>query len=381
MFDISNNPRIVSVASCFPPYYYSQQELTNALIERLPLSPQKAARLKQFHENVEVQGRYLALPREEYDNLSGFAARNDAWIDSALKLGQDTLATVMEKGQISPKDVSLLATTTITGIAVPSLEARLMNKITFPKDMKRMPFFGYGCLGGAAGIARLADYLVGHPTETALLLAIELCSLTIQHDDTSVANLVASGLFGDGAAAVLLAGSEHPLAQQNNPKIIATRSVFFPDSEHIMGWDVKDTGFKVVLSADVSEVAGSLLVPELETFLGERNLNLTDIQHWIVHPGGPKVIHAVEESLKLKPDALQISRESLSRVGNISSASVLLILEETLARFHPDPGTYGVLMAMGPAFSAELVLLQWLAEKSLWLPSPSWRCSASWSFR
>lgn len=359
MFDTSNDPRIVSVASCFPPYYYKQAELTNALIERLPLSPQKSERLKQFHENVGVQGRYLALPKESYDNLSGFAARNNAWIDAALILGQDTLASVMEKGRIQPKDVSVLATTTITGVAVPSLEARLMNKIAFPKDIKRMPFFGYGCMGGAAGVARLADYLVGHPDETALLLAIELCSLTIQHDDTSVANLVASGLFGDGAAAVLLAGSEHPLAQQNGPKIIATQSVFFPDSEYIMGWDVKDTGFKVVLSADVSEVAGSKLRPELETFLGEQDLELADIQHWIVHPGGPKVIHAVEESLNLKPDALQISRESLSRVGNISSASVLLILEETLARFHPEPGSFGVLMAMGPAFSAELVLLQW----------------------
>lgn len=359
MYKKENRPQITAVASCFPPYYYQQEEITRALLESLSLSPQNAARLRQFHQNVGVQGRYLALPLDAYDDLSGFAGRNEVWIDTALKLGEDTVSSVMKKGGIVPQDIAVLATTTITGIAVPSIEARLMNRLPFSIHTKRMPFFGYGCMGGAAGIARLADYLAGNPRETALILSVELCSLTLQHDDVSAANLVASGLFGDGAAAVLLAGSDHPLAQPHQPKILATRSVFFPDSEYVMGWDIKDTGFKVVLSSDVAEVAAVRLKPEVNAFLDEFHLAIPDIQHWIVHPGGPKVIRAVEEGLSLKPGALQLSWESLARVGNISSASVLLVLEETLVRFQPDPGTYALLMSMGPAFSAELVLLQW----------------------
>jgi len=222
-----------------------------------------------------------------------------------------------------------------------------------------MPLFGLGCLGGAAGVARVADYLQGHPDEAAILLSIELCSLTIQHEDLSVANIISSGLFGDGAAAVLMAGPDHPAARPGQPRVIDTKSIFFPDTEHIMGWDVRDTGFKVLLSADVSEVAQSYLRPAVELFLKKHDLTISDISHWIAHPGGPKVIQAIESGLGLENDALKISRESLAAVGNISSASVLMIFEETLSRVEPSEGSYAVLMAMGPAFSAELVLLKW----------------------
>jgi alkylresorcinol/alkylpyrone synthase len=221
-----------------------------------------------------------------------------------------------------------------------------------------VPLFGLGCVGGAAGIARLADYLRGSPGEAVVLLAVELCSLTIQRDDLSVANLISSGLFGDGGAAVLMVGQDHPLAKPGLPRVLDTRSVFFPKSEHIMGWDVIDTGLKIRLSSDVAEVAGTQLRPVMESFLGEHGLAIDHISHWIAHPGGPKVIQAIENGLGLDPGALQLSRESLAAVGNISSASVLLILEETLSR-HPEPGSYGLLMALGPAFCAELVLLQW----------------------
>jgi alkylresorcinol/alkylpyrone synthase len=217
-------------------------------------------------------------------------------------------------------------------------------------------------MGGAAGIARTADYLQGHPGEAVILFAVELCSLTIQRDDLSLANMVASGLFGDGAAAVLMVGDDHPRAQRAKPllRVIDSHSQFFPDTEHIMGWDVTNSGFKVKLSADIAGLARSAVRPGMEAFLGKHGLTISGIDHWLVHPGGPRVIQALAEGLDLPDEALALSWESLAEAGNISSASVLVILDKAMKRLpHGKPGEYGVLMAMGPAFSAELVLLQW----------------------
>jgi alkylresorcinol/alkylpyrone synthase len=233
-----------------------------------------------------------------------------------------------------------------------------MNRIPFSVNLKRAPLFGLGCLGGVAGIARVTDYLRGHSAEAAILLSIELCSLTLQPQDLSIANIISSGLFGDGAAAVLLVGVDHPLARAGQPQVIDSRSFFFANTERVMGWDVTDTGFKVVLSADVPDIARTQLRPAIEAFLADRGLGMGDIAHWIAHPGGPKVIQSMEEGLGLNGDTFRLSRESLARVGNVSSASVLFVLAETLAT-RQAPGTYGLMLAMGPAFCAELVLLRW----------------------
>jgi alkylresorcinol/alkylpyrone synthase len=260
---------------------------------------------------------------------------------------------------MEPQEIDQLTIVSTTGIAVPALDARLMNRIPFSRSLKRIPLFGLGCMGGAAGIARTADYLQGHPNEAVILFAIELCSLTIQRDDLSLANLVASGLFGDGAAAVLMVGDEHPEARAGLPGVIDSQSLFFPETEHIMGWDVTNSGFKVLLSADIAKLAESEVRPSLEAFLGKHGLSIADIDRWLVHPGGPKVIQALESGLGLPDEALTQSWECLANVGNISSASVLLILDKTMKDLEPKPGEYGMLMAMGPAFSAEFVLLGW----------------------
>jgi alkylresorcinol/alkylpyrone synthase len=350
---------IIAAASGFPVHYYSQSEITSVLKKYWKDGHSNIGRLERIHENTQVEGRHLALPLEVYDDLSTFSQSNQAWIKHALNLGEETLKKLMDKAGIAPTELSLLAFTTITGIAVPSIDARLMNRIPFSSHMKRMPIFGLGCLGGAAGIARVSDYLRGHPHQAAVLLSIELCSLTLQRQDLSIENIVASGLFGDGAAAVLLAGKDHPSAKNGKPQVIDTASIFFPDTEHVMGWDVRDSGLKVVLSSDVSDIAGRELRPAVEKFLSAHRLSIPDIAYWISHPGGPKVMEAIEDSLNLAPSALQFSRESLRKVGNISSASVLLVLEETLSRCSPRQGEYGLMLAMGPAFSAELVLIQW----------------------
>ncbi|HET9913523.1 MAG TPA: 3-oxoacyl-[acyl-carrier-protein] synthase III C-terminal domain-containing protein [Anaerolineales bacterium] len=353
-------PVIVSTKTGFPENYYLQEILLAAAQQEWKLKRASVVNpLKQFYTSVKVKGRYLAWPLERYKKPTTFEERNDAYIETALKLGEQTICALLDQVQTSPQEIDQLTTISTTGIAVPALDARLMNRIPFSHRMKRLPLFGLGCLGGAAGIARTADYLQGHPEEAVILFAVELCSLTIQRDDLSMANLIASGLFGDGAAAVLMVGDDHPLAQPGLPRVIDSQSQFFPETEHIMGWEMTNSGFKVLLSADIAGLAQSEIKPSMESFLERHNLSIADINHWLVHPGGPRVIRALEEGLGLPAEALALSWESLAEAGNISSASVLLILDKTMKRLQPKPGEYGVLMAMGPAFSAELVLLQW----------------------
>jgi len=316
-------------------------------------------RLDRIHHSVGVTGRHLALPIEEYEGLEGFEAKNNAWIESALDLGEKVLCGLLDKAKMEPREVSQIIFTTVTWIGVPSIDARLINRIPFSPNLKRVPLFGLGCVAGAAGVARLADYLRGHVDEAGILLSIELCTLTIQPEDFSIANILSSGLFGDGAAAVLMVGDHHARAGRGLPMVVDNRSIFFPDTEQVMGWEVGESGLKIVLSAEVAQLAEAHLRLGVEAFLGEHGLSIGDIRHWIAHPGGPKVIQAIESGFGLGEHALDLSRESLVEVGNISSTSVLLILEETLSRFQPGPGTYGVLMAMGPGFCAEQVLLQW----------------------
>jgi alkylresorcinol/alkylpyrone synthase len=353
-------PVIVSATTGFPEHYYPQSTLLTAAQEEWKLKRASVLKpLEQFYTNVKVNGRYLSWPLAHYKEPTTFEERNNAYIETALRLGERTICALLDHTQMSPQEIDQLTVISTTGIAVPSLDARLMNRIPFSRGMKRLPLFGLGCVGGAAGIARTADYLRGHPKEAVILFAVELCSLTLQREDLSMANLVASGLFGDGAAAVLMVGDDHPRAKPRLPRVIDSQSQFFPDTEHIMGWDVTNSGFKVLLSADIAGLARSEVQPVMEAFLGRHRLTIADIDHWLVHPGGPRVIQALGAGLGLPDEALALSWETLAEVGNVSSASVLLILDKVMKRSQPQSGEWGVLMAMGPAFCAELVLLQW----------------------
>ncbi|MFQ5349920.1 MAG: type III polyketide synthase, partial [Thermoanaerobaculia bacterium] len=220
----------------------------------------------------------------------------------------------------------------------------------------RMPIFGLGCVAGAAGIARAADYVKAYPEQVALLVSVELCSLTLQRKDLSIPNLISSGLFGDGAAAVVVVGSERP---GDGPRILATRSIFYPDTEQVMGWEVSEKGFQVVLSAEVPEMVRGHLRQDVDRFLADHGHRRDEITSWVAHPGGPRVLEAMAETLELTDGELDVTWRSLAEVGNLSSTSVLLVLEETLREHRPEPGSLGMLLAMGPAFCSELVLLEW----------------------
>jgi len=274
-----------------------------------------------------------------------------------LDLGEQVIGKALQQAGVSKQEIGAFFFVSITGIASPSIEGRLINRMGLNPRMKRIPIFGLGCVAGAAGISRAADYVRAFPQEAALLLSVELCSLTVQQDDLSVANLISSGLFGDGAAAVVISGADQHAAA--GPGIVATRSVFYPDTEYVMGWDISEKGFQIVLSRDVPEVVLKNLGGDVDEFLGEHGLKRDDIATWIIHTGGPKVLEATETALDLPPDALAASWACLRKTGNLSSASVLFVLEEVMQNRRPQPGSWSILAAMGPGFCSELVLLRW----------------------
>jgi alkylresorcinol/alkylpyrone synthase len=350
--------RVAAVGAAFPRHYYDQDALIAALQRLWGQRHYNVERLERLHRNVLVGGRHLALPMERYATLDTWGKANDAWIEVAQEVGEAALRQGLERAGVTPGDVTAFYTATVTGVATPSLDARLVNRLRLSPAVKRVPIFGLGCLAGAAGIARVADYLAGHPREVAVLLSVELCSLTLQPGDLSVANLIASGLFGDGAAAVVLVGADRPEAP-GGPQVLASRSSFYYDTERVMGWDISEKGFQVVLSAEVPEMVRRHLRADVDGFLAEQGLTRADITSWVAHPGGPKVLEAMQEELELPEEALAVTWRSLREVGNLSSTSVLLVLADTIERHRPPPGSLGLLLAMGPGFCAELVLLRW----------------------
>ena len=312
--------------------------------------------LEKLHAATQVDGRYLALPLDQYP-LQDWGQANNYWIEASVELGQEAICGAMKRAGVRPDDLGVFISVSVTGVASPSLEARIMNKMALNPNTKRVPIFGLGCVAGAAGIARAADYVKAYPNQAALLLSVELCSLTVQPDDLSPANLISTGLFGDGAAAVVITGSE--LKGTGGPEILASRSIFYPETEHVMGWDISEKGFRIVLSREVPEVVLKNLGGNVDSFVQDNNLTRDDINSWVIHTGGPKVLEATERALGLKRNDLSASWDCLRKTGNLSSASVLFVLEEIMENRRPDPGTYGILAAMGPGFCAELVLLRW----------------------
>ena len=348
--------KIAGAASAFPRHYYPQAVLLAALREYWKGSLSNPRMLDQLHAHAGVDGRHLVLPLESYYDLTTFGEANAVFIEAAQELGEQAITCALARARIDKSRIGAFYFVSVTGIASPSIDARLVNRMKLSPYIKRVPIFGLGCVAGAAGVARAADYVRAFPDQVAVLLAVELCSLTLQKEDLTVANLVSSGLFGDGAAAVVVAGNQVEAA---GPSVLATKSVFYPDTEDAMGWDISERGFRIVLSREVPELARAHLGRDVDALLAEHGFTRGDVGSWVLHTGGPKILEATADALGLRGGELAASWDCLRRVGNLSSASVLCVLEDVMLHRRPAPGTLGVLAAMGPGFCSEVVLLRW----------------------
>ena len=354
--------RISSVAPVLPEHVHSQSEITATIAPLLSSDPRRRATIERIHAATGIETRHLALPLDEYAGLTTFTAANEAFIRVGTPLAADACTAALSAAGLEATDVDFLLFTSITGIATPSLDALLVERLGLRPDVKRVPVFGLGCVAGAAGIARVRDYLQGHPQDVALLVSVELCSLTLQQGDASMANIVSSGLFGDGAAAVVMVGEDRARGMSGGIDVVDTRSALYPDTSDALGWDIGGSGFRIILAASLADIVERYLGQGVVDLLAAHDLKVPDVGTWVAHTGGPRILRAAASALELPDEAFEASWRSLARVGNLSSSGVLHVLADELAAGGQIPGSTGVLFAIGPGVCTETVLLRWPEE-------------------
>ncbi len=312
-------------------------------------------RLLSVFDNSHIQTRYFSRSLEWFEQPHSLSEKNQAYIESSTKLSFDAAHKLFEKTGTPLDEIDYIIYVNTTGLATPSIDARLINLLGLRPNVRRLPVWGLGCAGGAAGLSQAYHHLLGHPNEKVLLIACELCGLTFLHDDYSKSNLVATALFGEGAAAVLLTGAD---AREDGIEIVATNSRFFPDSLDVMGWNILDSGLQVIFAKQIPDIIEKHALSDLSEFLNENNLKLTDISRFLFHPGGAKVIEAYQKALGMSNGDLSISSDILRDYGNMSSVTVLFVLEEYFQKYGINNNSYGLVSALGPGFSSESLLLK-----------------------
>lgn len=357
-------PKIVSISTYKPPYKISQEETARLTKELFQDSFNEIERLLRVFQNGEIQSRHFCVPMDWFEQPHDFEERNRLYVDFATQYGVEAIKVCLKNPlfltrEVECEDIDAIFFISSSGLSTPSIDARIMNHLPFSDRLKRIPLWGLGCAGGASGLSRAYDYCLGHPAAKVLVLCVELCSLTFQRDDRSKSNLIGASLFADGAACALVCGDDVKIETTKPvPAILQTASKWMPDSEDVMGWDVKNNGLHVVFSKDIPTIIRGWLGPFVHQFLEANQLHSEDINHFVAHPGGKKVLEAYEKALGYSRSQTENSREVLIHNGNMSSPTVLYVLEEFMKQ-SCSPGDYGLMAALGPGFCGELLLLKW----------------------
>ncbi len=354
-------PKIISTATADASFKLPQSDIKNFIYNLFSDADIDIDRLINVFDNSEISNRHISVPTKWLSKEHSFKERNVIFKVTAEKLAKEAIEKCLNSTGISPSQINNIIYVTSTGVMTPTLDAVLFNELGFSKHIKRTPLWGLGCAGGAAGISRAMDYTKAFPKETSLLIAVELCSLTFQKDDLSKSNIIAASLFSDGCACVLIAGDENELAvnSPNSPELIGSLSTIYNNSLDIMGWEIVESGFSVIFSRDIPNIVKEYVKPNIMELLALYNLNIDDIKHYVTHPGGLKVINAYEESLGLINGKLDVSRKILKEHGNMSSPSVIYVLDEFMKNINDvKAGEYGLIASLGPGFSSELVLFK-----------------------
>jgi alkylresorcinol/alkylpyrone synthase len=352
-------PVIVSVGTAVPSHVIQQTETREFAKQLFGDTFRDINRLLGVFESAQIEKRHFCTPLSWFGEAHSWQEKNALYIENAIPLASEAIQTCLGRAGLEPQDIDYLVFVSSTGLSTPSIDAHLYNTLGLRQNIKRLPVWGLGCAGGAAGLARGFDLSKAHPNAKIVVCALELCGLTFLHGDRSKSNLIATSLFADGCAAALLYGDELAAETQTpGPRILGSRSTIWPDSIDVMGWDVQNEGLKVIFSKDIPTIVQTQIRPVIDEFLNDLQLTRNDLNRFIAHPGGMKVLQAYEEAFGLPTPLLRHARDVLREHGNMSSGTVLFVLERELQETHA-PGEHGLLLSLGPGFSCEQVMLQW----------------------
>lgn len=359
-------PYIVSIGETVPKNVINQSQAKDFAKEIFSDTFRDIERLLPAFHNGQIEKRHIVQPISWYMEEHSFAEKNQVYIDAAVMLGIKAIKnclmnTTQLKQEIAFDEIEAIFMISSTGIATPSIEARIMNHLPFSTHTKRIPIWGLGCAGGAAGLSRAHEYCLAYPKAKVIVLSIELCSLTFQRNDLSKSNFIGTSLFADGVACALVCGDQisvHSVYKKAAvPAIHATKSTTMPQSLDVMGWEVKDEGLNVIFSKDIPSIIENWLQPNVTNFLSEIGLDFANVRHFIAHPGGKKVIEAYGKALHLPESMTDISLDILKDYGNMSSATILFVLNRFMEI--AEAGDIGLATALGPGFSSEMLVLRW----------------------
>ena len=348
------NPKILSVATALPPYRIGQGEVKEFARGMFSGAYGDFERLLKIFDSTNIDGRYFCVPAVWFERDRGFTEKNALYVEHALDLSEKAARRALNRAGAEPEDVGAIFFVSTTGLSTPSLDSKLIFRLGLSEHTRRVPIWGLGCAAGVAGLARTADHARAYPGELALLVGVELCGLTFQRGDLSKANLISTSLFADGAAAALVGSGVDAVG----PELIGSHSTTWPDTEDIMGWDLVETGFKVRISRSIPTLVRRRMTENLLAACASAGISPEDIEHFLIHPGGTKVLDALEEVLGLEPGDLTLPREVLRECGNMSSVTVMFVLERFLGSREFAPGEHGLISALGPGFSAEHVFFR-----------------------
>lgn len=353
--------QLLAIGTAVPPYQMEQSEVKAFSKAHFARSYDNIDRLLTLFDHTGIQQRNFSQPRTWFEEDHTLTEKNDAYIETACQLGEEAIRQCLAQTEFTASQIDHLIFVSTTGVATPSIDAQLINRLRMNPHIKRTPIWGLGCAGGVVGLSRAYEAAMSSPKSCVLLVAVECCSLTFRSEDLSKSNLVATSLFADGAAAALIVGEECERRDQHpgsGPEMVEAMSTLFSDSLDVMGWQLQDDGLKVIFSKEIPVLVQQRIKPLVETFLKRSGLTLSDLETYITHPGGFKVLQAYQSALSLSETSFTHSYQVLRQYGNMSSVTVLFVLKEELAESH-QLGSYSLVSALGPGFSAEMLLLRW----------------------
>ncbi len=342
----------------------SQNDVKQLATRLFPATISDSPRVLDVFDNAEIDKKHLCVSLDWLAERHGLGERNDSYIENATQLGSQVAREALDRGGLTPRDVDHIIFVSSTGLATPSIDALLANRLDFRADVRRTPLWGLGCAGGAVGLSRARDFALADPRARVLLVALELCSFTFQPSDDSKRNLIATAIFADGAAAAVVEGSLAAKRSRGGYRpleMVGSHSVFWKNTLDVMGWSIYDDGLHVVFSRDIPSIVRESVRPSLVPFLERQGLSLDDVHHLVAHPGGVKVLRAYAGALGIDAERLRHARDVLREYGNMSSPSCLFVLERFLAAGDIAPGERALVTALGPGFSAEYVLMKGVA--------------------